>query len=53
MAEITLGLLHPGGFHHAAAEIYQRLEGFKEPPEALSLEDILASTLDSEGTGQS
>ena len=31
----------PGGFHFAAAEIYGRLEGFKEAPEPPVMADIL------------
>jgi 3-hydroxyisobutyrate dehydrogenase-like beta-hydroxyacid dehydrogenase len=33
----------PGGFHHAAAELYQRLAGFKDAPALPPLEDVLAA----------
>ena len=33
----------PGGFHAAAAEIYSRLEHFKDAPELPSIEEVLAS----------
>jgi 3-hydroxyisobutyrate dehydrogenase-like beta-hydroxyacid dehydrogenase len=33
----------PGGFHHAAAEIYERLAAFKDAPAPPSLEEITAA----------
>jgi 3-hydroxyisobutyrate dehydrogenase-like beta-hydroxyacid dehydrogenase len=33
----------PGGFHHAAAEIYGRLAGFKDGAEPPSLEQVMAA----------
>jgi 3-hydroxyisobutyrate dehydrogenase-like beta-hydroxyacid dehydrogenase len=33
----------PGGFHGAAAEVFERLAGFKDAPEAPTLPDVLAA----------
>lgn len=38
----------PGGFHLAAAEIYQRLEGYKDCEPAPPLSEIIATLLDAE-----
>jgi 3-hydroxyisobutyrate dehydrogenase-like beta-hydroxyacid dehydrogenase len=35
----------PNGFHEAAAEIYQRMAGFKDSPETPKLEDVLKTLL--------
>ena len=35
----------PGGFHQAAAEVYQRLAGFKDAPALPALEEVLAALL--------
>lgn len=35
----------PNGFHEAAAEIYQRMAGFKDSPETPKLEDVLKALL--------
>ena len=35
----------PGEFHEAAALVYRRMAHFKEPPETLSLEDVLTALL--------
>ena len=36
----------PGGFHAAAAEIYQRVAGFKEAPATPELDEVLTALLD-------
>ena len=36
----------PGGFHAAAAEIYQRMAGFKEAPATPELDEVLTALLD-------
>ena len=35
----------PGGFHAAAADIYRRLEHFKDSPELPSLDDVLTALM--------
>lgn len=41
----------PGGFHEAAAEIYRRLEAFKDMPPPAALADIEAALLAGKQTG--
>ena len=36
----------PGGFHAAAAELYERLNDFKDTPELPAIEDVLTKLLD-------
>ena len=49
MDQRKIGILHPGqmgvpgGFHAAAAEIYDRLASFKDAPETPSLDSVLAA----------
>jgi hypothetical protein len=39
----SIGL--PAGFHESAAEIYQRMTGFKDAPQTPELEEVLAALL--------
>ncbi|MBC7809881.1 MAG: hypothetical protein H7175_01970, partial [Burkholderiales bacterium] len=38
----------PGEFHTAAADVYQRLSGFKGAPDLPALDDVLAALLHNE-----